>query len=415
VGRVHEIEPSPPRGGVLASLHYRDFRLLWTGTVFMSAGQWIQQVTLGWLTYDLTGSSILLGVLNGVRALPFLIVGPSAGVAADRMDRRRLLLGIQALLLISAVMMGVIVSSGGIELWHIFAFSVVTATVWSFNQPLRQALVANVVPRHDLMNAVALNSLGFNMTKVVGPALGGVLIATFGPGGNFFVQALAYVGVLAAIFAMRPPPQSVPLGQSSAFADLKEGLVYVRSTPVVLALMVSALVPNIFAMPYQALMPVFQKDVLRVGPEALGLMLAAPGVGAVAAALILASVAAQVRRKGILLLIALNLLGVCLIWFSQMTALPLALVALAGLGGCQILYAATTNTMLQIIVPDELRGRVTSIYMLDHGLSPIGALMAGVSTQFVGAPTTVAMMGAAVIVLAAVVAWRIPQLRSVET
>ncbi len=381
----------------------------------MSAGQWIQQVTLGWLTYDLTGSSILLGVLNGVRALPFLIVGPSAGVAADRMDRRRLLLGIQALLLISAVMMGVIVSSGGIELWHIFAFSVVTATVWSFNQPLRQALVANVVPRHDLMNAVALNSLGFNMTKVVGPALGGVLIATFGPGGNFFVQALAYVGVLAAIFAMRPPPQSVPLGQSSAFADLKEGLVYVRSTPVVLALMVSALVPNIFAMPYQALMPVFQKDVLRVGPEALGLMLAAPGVGAVAAALILASVAAQVRRKGILLLIALNLLGVCLIWFSQMTALPLALVALAGLGGCQILYAATTNTMLQIIVPDELRGRVTSIYMLDHGLSPIGALMAGVSTQFVGAPTTVAMMGAAVIVLAAVVAWRIPQLRSVET
>lgn len=381
----------------------------------MSAGQWIQQVTLGWLTYDLTGSSILLGVLNGVRALPFLIVGPSAGVAADRMDRRRLLLGIQALLLVSAVMMGVIVSSGGIELWHIFAFSVVTATVWSFNQPLRQALVANVVPRHDLMNAVALNSLGFNMTKVVGPALGGVLIATFGPGGNFFVQALAYVGVLVAIFAMRPPPQSAPLQQSSALADLKEGLVYVRSTPVVLALMVSALVPNIFAMPYQALMPVFQKDVLRVGPEALGLMLAAPGVGAVAAALILASVAAQVRRKGILLLVALNLLGVCLIWFSQMTALPLALVALAGLGGCQILYAATTNTMLQIIVPDALRGRVTSIYMLDHGLSPVGALMAGVSTQFVGAPTTVAMMGAAVIVLAAGVALWIPQLRSVET
>ena len=381
----------------------------------MSAGQWIQQVTLGWLTYDLTGSSILLGVLNGVRALPFLIVGPSAGVAADRMDRRRLLLGIQVLLLVSAVMMGVIVSSGGIALWHIFAFSVITATLWSVNQPLRQTLVANVVPRHDLMNAVALNSLGFNMTKVVGPALGGILIAAFGPGGNFYVQAVAYIGVLAAIFAMRPPPQIAPAEQASAFADLKEGLAYVRSTPVVLALMISALVPNIFAMPYQALMPVFQKDVLRVGPEALGLMLAAPGVGAVVAALILASIAAQVRRKGMLLLVALNLLGVSLISFSQITSLPLALVALAGVGACQILYAATTNTMLQIIVPDALRGRVTSIYMLDHGLSPIGALMAGVGAHLLGAPTTVAMMGAAVIVLAAGVAWRMPQLRAVET
>jgi MFS family permease len=178
--------------------------------------------------------------------------------------------------------------------------------------------------------------------------------------------------------------------------------------------MISSLVPSIFAMPYQALMPVFQKDVLHVGPEALGLMLAAPGVGAVIAALLLASLS-NYRRKGVLLLIALVVLGATLILFSQTTMLPLALITLVGVGGCQVFYAATSNTMLQIIVPDELRGRVISIYMLDQGLSPAGALVAGVSTAFVGAPTTIAAMGAMIIALAGVVAWRMPMLRQVET
>jgi predicted MFS family arabinose efflux permease len=331
------------------------------------------------------------------------------------MDRRKLLLGIQALLLLSALAMGVLVVSGLVEVWHIFVFSAITATAWSVNQPLRQTLVANVVPKRDLMNAVALNSLGFNVTKVLGPALGGALIAAFGAGGNFFIQALAYVSVLAAIYAMQVPSGGAAARQASVFANLKEGLQYVRSNQVVLALMISALVPNIFAMPYQALMPVFQKDVLQVGPGALGLMLAAPGIGAVAAALLLASLATRVQRKGVLLLIALNLLGVCLILFSRATILPVALLTLIGVGGCQIFYAATTNTMLQTIVPDELRGRVTSIYMLDHGLSPIGALLAGISTEFVGAPTTVAIMGILVIALAAIVLWRMPQLRRAAT
>jgi len=178
--------------------------------------------------------------------------------------------------------------------------------------------------------------------------------------------------------------------------------------------MITALVPNIFAMPYQALMPVFQKDVLQQGPGALGLMLAAPGVGAVIATLILASIASSVRRKGLLLLCALVLLGVGLIVFSQMTVLVGALLALVVVGGAQIFYATVTNTMLQLIVPDELRGRVMSIYMLDHGLSPAGALMAGISTHYIGAPTTVAIMGTLVIMLAAVVAWRMPQLRRAE-
>jgi len=410
-GRVRPAETAPSGIQTFASLRHRNFRLLWTGTLFMSAGQWIQQVTLGWLTYEMTGSPVLLGALSGVRALPFLLASPFAGVAADVFDRRRILLGVEALLLVAAVAMGLLVGSGGLEVWHIFVFGFLTAVAWAFNQPVRQALVPMVVPRSDLMNAVALNSLGFNCTKVIGPALGGVLIAVIGAAGNFHLQGAAYACVLVAVSAMVVPPMARAARRSSLGSNFKEGMRYVRSSPAVLALIVANLVPNLFAMPYQALMPVFQKDVLGVGPDGLGLMLAAPGVGAVAAALLLASFAHRLSRRGPLLLGSLFVLGGFLIAFSQTTSLPTALLMLVGVGGCHIMFAAGSNTVLQTMVPDELRGRVMSIYMLDHGLSPAGALAAGISTHYMGAPTTVAAMGAIVILLAAVMVWRMPQMR----
>jgi MFS family permease len=178
--------------------------------------------------------------------------------------------------------------------------------------------------------------------------------------------------------------------------------------------MVANLVPNIFAMPYQALMPVFQKDVLGVGADGLGILLAAPGLGAVIATLGLASVSHTVRRKGLLLIGALLLLGFFLVGFSFMTSLPMALLMLVGVGGCQVFYAATTNTLIQTIVPDALRGRVMSIYLLDHGLSPLGSMFAGIGAHFFGAPATVAVMGAMVGLLALVVAWRLPDLREIR-
>src|SRR5262245_34862347 len=245
----------------------------------MSGGQWIQQVTLGWLLYDLTGSSVLLGLLNGLRALPFLIASPIAGVAADRMDRKQLILATQYVLIMTTLTMGLLVASGILEVWHLFVFTVVTGVIWAFVDPVRQTLVPALVPREDLMNAVALNSAAFNLTKVIGPSLGGVLILFSGAAGNFFVQSAAYIGVLASIYWMSIPPTPTEARQSSAIANLKEGLVYVWSNPSVFALMATALVPRIFAVPYQTLMPVFQKDVLKVGPEGLGVLLAAPGRG----------------------------------------------------------------------------------------------------------------------------------------
>jgi MFS family permease len=397
-----------------SSFRHLDFRYLCTGTFMMSAGQWIQQVTLGWLVYDLTGNSMLLGALNGLRALPFLVTGPVAGVAADRMDRKKLLLRTQWILIMTAVVMGGLVASGFLQVWHIFAFTLITGVAWTFTEPVRQSMIPNLVPKRDLANAIALNSGGFNLMKIIGPALGGAMIALFGAAGNFFVQGIAYVGVLFMIYLMRIPPTPPEARRSSALANLKEGFAYVWSTPAVLALMMLAYVPRIFAVPYQTLMPVFQKDVLQVGPEGLGMLMAAPGVGAVLAVLILASHANALRRQGLFLVGSIIILGFFLILFSQIKSFPLALVSLVAAGVFQMFFLASTNTILQLIVPDELRGRVMSLYMLDRGFMPAGALFAGVTAHFIGAPSTVAMMGTIVIVLAMIVAWRVPAIRALE-
>lgn len=397
-----------------SSLRHSDFRYLCSGTFMMSAGQLIQQVTLGWLVYDLTGNSMLLGSLNGLRALPFLVTGPMAGVAADRMDRKRLLLLTQWILIITAVLMGALVSSGWLRVWHVFVFTLITGVAWTFTEPVRQSMIPSLVPKEELPNAIALNSGGFNLMKIIGPALGGLMIALFGAGGNFFVQAVAYSGVLLMIYWMNVPPTSERARRSSAVANLKEGFAYVWSTPAVLALMTLAYVPRIFAVPYKTLMPVFQKDVLKVGPEGLGLLMAAPGVGAVISVLLMASLGNRLRRQGLFLVGSIVILGFFLILFSQITYFPLALGSLVLVGIFQMLFLASTNTILQMIVPDELRGRVMSLYMLDRGFMPAGAMFAGVTAHFIGAPLTVATMGSVVIFLAVVVAWRVPALRSLE-
>ena len=377
----------------------------------MSAGQWIQQVTLGWLLYDLTGSSVLLGALNGLRALPFLIASPIAGVVADRTDRKKILTATQYVLMTTTVAMGFLVALKLVAVWHLFAFTLITAIAWAFTDPVRQSMVPTLVPKEELINAVALNSAAFNMTKVIGPSIGGLLIVAFGAAGNFFVQGAAYAAVLLSIYWMVIPPAPTEAKRSSALANLKEGLLYIWSNPTVFALLTAALVPRICAMPYQILVPVFQKDVLKVGPEGLGIMLAAPGLGAMLAGLLLASLAHRVQRQGVLMLSSLIALGIAMNMFSWTTSFPLAILALVNIGAFQIFYMGTTNTMLQVIVPDHLRGRVMSIYALDRGLMPIGALTAGVSAHWIGAPATVSYMGFAVIVMAGLVAWRAPVVR----
>ncbi len=397
-----------------SSLRNRDFRYLWAGTCFLSGGLWIQQVTLGWATYEMTGSSILLGAINGLRFVPFLIFSPLAGVAADRTDRRRLMMTTQWCVLLTALGMGVVVSLGLLEVWHLFAFTLVTGVVWSFSEPVRQALIPDVVPRAELMNAVALNSAAFNFTKIIGPSVGGVLIVAFGLAGNFYIQSATYLFVLWMIYQMHVPERISEAARSSVLSNLREGIRYVWADPVVFAVMATAMIPRLFAMPYQALMPIFQKDVLQVGADGLGLMMAAPGLGAMLAMLSVAHFASRVSRPGLLMLSALVLQGVFLALFALVRTLPLALLTLVVVGGFQVLFMSVSNMVLHMTVPDQLRGRVMSIYMLDRGITPAGALLAGISAHFVGAPYTVLGMGALVLVLAAVVILFLPSLRKVR-
>ena len=400
---------------IFSSLRYQDYRYLWSGTLMMSAGQWVQQVTLGWLLYDLTGNSMLLGALNGLRALPFLVTGPMAGVAADRMDRRKLLLRTQWVLIVTAILFGALVASPFLHVWHIFLFTLITGVAWTITEPVRMSVIPSVVPKAELANAIALNSGGFNLMKVIGPALGGALIAWIGAAENFFLQAAAYIGVLGMIYRIHIPASRAETRHATAYANLKEGFAYVWHTPAVLALMTLAYVPRVFAVPYQTLMPVFQKDVLQIGPDGLGLLMAAPGVGAVIAVMTLASLSKRIKRQGLFLLVSIVVLGFFLVLFSQITWFPLALVTLVIVGAFQMFFLASTATILQLIVPDELRGRVLSLYMLDRGFMPLGALFAGATAHFIGAPTTVAIMGAIVIVLTGIVAWRIPAIRRLES
>jgi MFS transporter, DHA1 family, staphyloferrin A biosynthesis exporter len=327
------------------------------------------------------------------------------------MDRRKLLLMMQPLVAAAALTMGILIINGWLEVWHVFVFTLFASTIWAFNNPIRQALVPNLVPRRDMMNAIALSSAAFNIFKVVGPALGGIFIAWFGPGGNFFLEFAVWMLVLFLFFRMRVPPTPSNARRESALENLKEGWVYIWRHPMLRPLLIASLVPPIFVVPaVQWLLPVVQKDVLHVGPEGLGMLMASGGVGAVISTAVLASVDSRLRHHGVILITVIGLMGTTVTAFAFMTELWSACVILLISGGVQMFFYTVSNTMLQIIVPDQLRGRVNSIFMTQWGIGPVGTIFAGAAIEIVGPQTTLAAMGAAVMALAVVLFWRAPNL-----
>ncbi|MDA0269619.1 MAG: MFS transporter [Chloroflexi bacterium] len=240
--------PEPRPGGLHAfhSLRSPNYRLVWFGTLFSSSGQWIQQVTLGWLAYEMTGSALMLGVVNGVRALPLLFLGPLGGVAADQFDRRRLLLVSQWLLIAIALGFATLVLLGHVEVWHLVVFNFLSGIGWAINTPVRQTLVSQIVPREELMNALALNAAGFNATRIAGPALAGLMIATFGPAENFYLQAATYLIVVVLFTQLRLGPRtratSVNIG-----AGFTDGVRYVMRHPTLRTQLALVLLPVLLA------------------------------------------------------------------------------------------------------------------------------------------------------------------------
>lgn len=359
----------------------------------------------------MTGSAFLLGAINGFRALPLLFLAPFGGVAADRFDRKLLMFLTQVFLLVTALVMGLIIATGSLEVWHLFAFTLLTGVAWAFNMPVRQSVMPSLVPKDDIMNALALNSAGFNVTRIVGPTLGGVLIAALGTADNFFLQAAAYFMVTLTLLKL-----SVPAASRSNTVSVRQNLIdgarYVFHDPTMRTLMLLALVPVIVALPYFTIMPVFAEEVLGKGAGGFGLLMAAPGIGAVIGTLTIASLSG-ISRKGPLLLGAIFALGGLLIVFSLSRSFWLSFGLLIVIGATQMAYLTTNQTLLQLIIPDELRGRVMGIYMLNQGLLPFGSLFAGGMADFVGAPDAVMVMGALTCALAAAFAFQAKSLRHV--
>ena len=377
---------TPHRGrlsnvGTFSAFKYPNYRLLWISTLISSGGNWVQQITIGWLAFAITGDALLTGTVAGLRGLPFLIAGPISGVLSDRMDRRKLMLITQVYLaLLGLVFASLVAGLFGTEVtvWHLYIFTFMFGAGWAMNNPTRQTLVANSVPREEMMGAIAMNSAAFQITRIIGPTIGGVLIATVGPATNFFIQAGAFVGVFLLVLPLRIPQENFSASQGQSFmTNFKEGVTYAVKTPLILALILIGMIPSLFLMSFiNGLMPVFASKVLENPDKGLGYLLSAYGLGALIGTISVASLG-HVQHKGIMLLVAAMGSGLAMIGFSFTSSIGFAMVALVGVGSTQMFYMATNNTLIQTTVPDTLRGRVLSLFMLDFALVSVGAIMAG--------------------------------------
>lgn len=416
-----QLPDAPPRPraaglarGALAAFRHRNFRLFYAGQLLSLTGTWMQSTAQGWLVLELTDSAFLLGTVTAAGSLPVLLFTLYAGVAADRMDKRRIILAAQAAAAVLALALAVLTDTGRVTVVWILALVFLLGTANAFEIPTRQSFFVELVGQEDLTNAIALNSSAFSATRVVGPALAGALLGTVGIAACFYLNALSYLAVIAGLLMIRLPPFRRPERTESTLENLREGLAYVRGDRTVRTLvwMVAAL--SVFGFPYAMLLPVFARDVLQVGAQGLGWLLAASGAGALAGGITLSAVGGRARR-GPLVLAALLAFALLVAAFSLSRSFPLSMVLLAAAGFCMILNNASVNALLQSLVPDRLRGRVMSVYVFMFlGMTPVGSLQAGALARWLGAPAALTLGGAVLAATVAAVAWRVPELRELR-
>ena len=395
------------------ALRHRNYRLFFAGQSLSLVGTWITRVATSWLVYRLTGSELLLGVVGFCGQIPTMLVAPFAGVLVDRWNRHRLLVITQILSMLQTLALAVLTLHGTITVTWLLALQVVQGLINAFDTPARQAFVVEMVEdRADLPNAIALNSTMVNGSRIIGPSIGGVLIAAFGEGWCFMVDALSYVFVVASLLMMRVEPAG-PRVEARVLTELRHGFDYVRgSLPIRTALIVLAVVSTM-AMPYSVLMPAFVAESLHGGPGTLGLLMTASGAGALAGGLYLAA-RKSVVGLGRVVMFATLWFGCGLIGFAFATTKWLAMAALPIVGAGFVVQMAATNTVLQTLVDDKLRGRVMAFYtMAFFGTAPIGSLVAGVAADRFGARTTIAISGLACVAAGAWLASRLPALRAI--
>jgi MFS family permease len=394
------------------ALASRNFRLFFGGQSVSLVGTWITRIATSWLVYRLTGSALLLGIVGFCGQIPTLLLAPFAGVLVDRWNRHRILVVTQALSLLQSVALAVLTLAGVITVPHILLLQIAQGVINAFDTPARQAFVSEMVEdRADLPNAIALNSSMVNASRIIGPSIGGIVIAAVGEGWCFALDAVSYLAVIASLRAMRLVPRPQPPRTARLREELAVGFQYVTSfVPVRSALILLSLV-SIMGMPYTVLMPAIATNVLHGGPNTLGFLMTASGAGALGGALYLAS-RRSVLGLGRAMAVASMTFGVGLAAFSLSRSLWLSLLLLPIVGAGMMVTMAATNTIIQTIVREELRGRVMAFYTMAFlGTAPIGSLVAGVAADRIGPQRTILFGGLSCIAAGTWFALSLPRLR----
>ena len=394
----------------LRALRHRNFQLFFAGQLISLIGTWMQNVAQSWLVYRLTGSSVLLGMVGFAGQIPVFLISPLGGLIADRHSRHRTVMATQISAMLLAFILAALTLTGRVEVWHIFVLAALLGVVNAFDIPARQAFLVEMVGREDLINAIALNSSMFNGARIVGPAVAGILVAAIGEGWCFFANAVSYIAVIAGLAMMKVVPAAA-LQKASAIGHIAEGFRFVaHAAPIRVLLLLLGLV-SLTGMPYAVLMPVFADHIFHSGARGLGILMGFSGVGALIGALALAT-RQGVRGLGRWVAVSTGVFGASLILFSFSRQLWIAAALLIPVGLSMMIQMGASNTLIQTMTPDHLRGRVMAVYsMMFMGMAPIGALLSGVLADRFGAPFTVAMGGVIAIAGSFAFGLRLPALR----
>ena len=392
------------------ALRYRNYRLFFSGQMISLIGTWMQSVAQAWLVYRLTGSSLLLGLVGFAGQFPVFLLASIGGIVADRRSRYHIVIATQTSAMLLAFVLSALMLLGHIKVWEIMVVASLLGLVNAFDIPARQAFIVEMVSQQDLVNAIALNSAMVNGARILGPAVAGVMVAAIGEGWCFLANGVSYIAVIVCLLLMTVTPRVRAPGRSGLHS-LVEGFRWVARTGPIRALLLLLGLVSLTGMPYMVLMPIFADRILHSGARGLGLLMGAAGVGAIIGTLALAA-RHGVSGLGRWVMFAAMGFGVSLILFSMSHWFWLSLLLVMPAGFSMILQMASSNTLIQTMVPDELRGRVMAVYsMMFMGMAPFGALLSGAIAQHVGAPLTVRLGGIICLAGGAVFALTWPALR----
>jgi len=372
---------------VFRSLRHRDYRLLLGGSITASSGYWILITAQGWLVLQLTDSAFWVGLIAFIVGIPSLFLCPFGGLYADRLDRRKLMLFGQVASALPILLLATLTTTGVIAIWHIAALSVLIGTVWAFTDPAYLAIIPSLVTPSDLMNAMAMDTLAWQLSRFIGPAIAGVLMGLVAIGGTFYGAGIAFVVAFLLIFLIRTPA-TITTERASIWKDIKEGLSYIRSNKMALTLILMVANVSLFALPCFWLMPVFARDVLGVGEAGYTQLMMAVGAGGLAGGLAAAKLG-DFKRKGWLMIVSALIFTGMLILFAMSRSFPLSLVLAVIIGAANGLFQAVIIALLLSITPDQFRGRMMGLFIITWQLPSIGSLMLGAATDWVGLPVAV--------------------------